>query len=246
MLDAKSKYRLLGAGLFIMSAAILLPLILDGEKPKDLTVVEIMVPEKPDFPNVSINPVLPLAALPDSVDETDVNNIKLQSDENKIIRRSEPALEPEFPDSMANSGFKPLEITPADDFQTKSLAQPSAPVVTEVPAKAAPVPSKPSQAPAPAVTAPVSAPTQAAAPAVTPAGDRWTLQVAAFGSEDNAKRTLKKLQDAGYPAYVMTTNALFKVYVGPELKREASEKAKAKVMQEFKLNGSVIKYVPNP
>ena len=78
-----------------------------------------------------------------------------------------------------------------------------------------------------------------------PIADRWTLQVATFGKQENAARTLKKLQDAGYSAYVITTNSLFKVFVGPELKREESEKMKQKVLKEFKLSGIVVKYAPN-
>ncbi|SBS35288.1 cell division protein DedD [Marinomonas aquimarina] len=195
MLDAKSKYRLIGAGLLIVSSAILLPLLLDGERPEELNV-QISVPERPSFPEVAIAPVQPVAELEQqaALEDLDVNDIEL------------------------------IEIASEDESSRQ------APQVTK-----APEPVKAEPAPKP--VAPKKDP--------VPVGDRWTLQVATFGKQDNATRTLKKLQEAGYPAYVMSTNSLYKVFVGPELKREASERMKDKVLKEFKLSGIVVKYSPN-
>lgn len=192
MLDAKSKYRLIGAGLLMLSAAVLLPLVLDGERPASLDV-QITVPEKPSFPEVVIAPVEPVDELADDTEEfPDPNTIQLISEPEetpKVVQRAEPI-----------------------------------PEVKQV--------------------APVEKPATVRKE-VAPIGERWTLQVATFGKKDNASRTLKRLQDAGYPAYVMTSNSLFKVFVGPELEREASEKMKSKVLKEFKLSGIVVKYSPN-
>lgn len=199
MLDAKSKYRLIGAGLLIVSSAILLPLVLDGERPEELNV-QIAVPERPTFPEVAIAPVQPVAELDEQaapeMEELDVNNIELIN----------------------------VESASSSETQSPSVAK-------------APEPVKAEPAPAPK---PVEVKKD-----VAPVGDRWTLQVATFGKQDNATRTLKKLKDAGYPAYVMSSNSLYKVFVGPELKREASERMKDKVLKEFKLSGIVVKYSPN-
>lgn len=195
MLDAKSKYRLIGAGLLIASSAVLLPLVLDGERPEELNV-QIVVPEKPSFPEVAIAPVQPVAELEEqsAMEDLDVNNIELIN--------VEPEPEP--------------SIQMAAQPQSVEKAKPApAPKAVEVKKDLAPI------------------------------GERWTLQVATFGKQDNATRTLKKLKDAGYPAYVMSSNSLYKVFVGPELKREASERMKNKVLKEFKLSGIVVKYSPN-
>ena len=194
MLDAKSKYRLIGAGLLLGSSAILLPLILDGERPESLDV-QISVPERPEFPEVAIAPVQPVSEMEIPDEPVDVNSIELLP--------SDPETQPDNPVAK-----EPVRVV------SEPVAKPAEPVlkVTKEP---------------------------------VPIGERWTLQVATFGKQDNATRTLKKLKDAGYPAYVMTTNSLFKVFVGPELKREESEKMKQKVQKEFKLSGIVVKYSPN-
>lgn len=194
MLDAKSKYRLIGAGLLLGSSAILLPLILDGERPESLDV-QISVPERPEFPEVAIAPVQPVSEMEIPDEPVDVNSIELLP--------SDPETQPVKPVAK-----EPVRVV------SEPEAKPAEPVlkVTKEP---------------------------------VPIGERWTLQVATFGKQDNATRTLKKLKDAGYPAYVMTTNSLFKVFVGPELKREESEKMKQKVQKEFKLSGIVVKYSPN-
>lgn len=194
MLDAKSKYRLIGAGLLLGSSAILLPLILDGERPESLDV-QISVPERPEFPEVAIAPVQPVSEMEIPDEPVDVNSIELLP--------SDPETQPVKPVAK-----EPVRVV------SELVAKPAEPVlkVTKEP---------------------------------VPIGERWTLQVATFGKQDNATRTLKKLKDAGYPAYVMTTNSLFKVFVGPELKREESEKMKQKVQKEFKLSGIVVKYSPN-
>lgn len=197
MLDTKSKYRLIGAGLLIASSAVLLPLVLDGERPEELDV-QIAVLEKPAFPEVAIAPVQPVAELEEQssleMEDLDVNSIEL------------------------------IDAEPA----SQAASQPT--VTTPKPVKAEPAP----------VPTPVEVKKE-----IAPVGERWTLQVATFGKQDNATRTLKKLQDAGYPAYVMSSNSLYKVFVGPELKREASERMKDKVLKEFKLSGIVVKYSPN-
>lgn len=197
MLDTKSKYRLIGAGLLIASSAVLLPLVLDGERPEELDV-QIAVLEKPAFPEVAIAPVQPVAELEEQssleMEDLDVNSIEL------------------------------IDAEPA----SQAASQPT--VTTPKPVKAEPGP----------VPTPVEVKKE-----IAPVGERWTLQVATFGKQDNATRTLKKLQDAGYPAYVMSSNSLYKVFVGPELKREASERMKDKVLKEFKLSGIVVKYSPN-
>ncbi|RDL46130.1 SPOR domain-containing protein [Marinomonas piezotolerans] len=202
MLDAKSKYRLIGAGLLIASAAVLLPLVLDGERPDTLDV-QIVVPDKPRLPEVVIAPVQPLTE-PDT-----------QKSDNEVV---------DVPEASE------IELIPAPQkaiSTTESLD-------TSVEASSADVKEK--------VSDPVKT---EARQSTAPIAERWTLQVATFGKRDNATRTLKKLQDAGYPAYVVTTNSLYKVFVGPELKRSASDKAKEDIKKEFLLNGIVVKYAPN-
>ncbi|MFD1383712.1 SPOR domain-containing protein [Rhodanobacter aciditrophus] len=201
MLDTKTKYRLIGAGLLVLSAAVLLPLVLDGERPPELDV-QVVVPERPAFPEVAIAPV--------------------KSMDDLVVQQQETASAANSQESSPND----IELIPTP----KAAAPTQEPLDTRT--KTASVAVAPTQEPV-------------KAPAPEPIAERWTLQVATFGKKENATRTLKRLQDAGYPAYIMTTNALYKVFVGPELKRSASDKAKEDVKKEFSLNGIVVKYSPN-
>jgi len=56
MIDRRLTYRLIGAGLMVASAAIVLPLVLDGERPPELDM-QVVVSEPPAFEVVDIAPV---------------------------------------------------------------------------------------------------------------------------------------------------------------------------------------------
>ena len=71
------------------------------------------------------------------------------------------------------------------------------------------------------------------------------LQIATFKSKDNAIRLVDKLKDSDYDAYSLTTNSLYKVYVGPEFKRETSERMREEIKKKFSLTGIVVKYSVN-
>ena len=78
-----------------------------------------------------------------------------------------------------------------------------------------------------------------------PVADRWVLQIATFKSKENSVRLVEKLKGSNYDAYSLTTNSLYKVYVGPEFKRETSEKMREEIKKKFSLNGIVVKYSVN-
>ena len=54
-----------------------------------------------------------------------------------------------------------------------------------------------------------------------------------------------KLKEANSSAYSITTNSLDKVYVGPEFKREVSNKMREEIKTTFNLTGIVVKYSVN-
>ncbi len=76
-------------------------------------------------------------------------------------------------------------------------------------------------------------------------GVRWSVQIATFKSKSNADNLVKKLIKADYAAYSITTNSLYKVYVGPEIDREKAESYKDKIEDEFRLKGFIVKYSEN-
>ncbi|WP_421852728.1 SPOR domain-containing protein [Marinomonas sp.] len=201
MIDRTITYRLIGAGIMVLSAAIILPLILDGERPTELDV-QVQVTTPPAFPAVEIAPVQPVDSLPvtQSIgDDKAVEDIRLIP----------------IPQSAKDvSSISKTESTVSAKPEVKSEVKP---IVKESVEKAASV----------------------------PVADRWVLQIATFKSKENAIRLVERLKKANYDAYSLTTNSLYKVYVGPEFKRETSEKMRDEIKKKFSLNGIVVKYSVN-
>ena len=79
MIDRTITYRLIGAGIMVLSAAVILPLVLDGERPAELDV-QVQVTSPPAFPIIEIAPVKPADSLPiesNSTDNKAVGEIRL-------------------------------------------------------------------------------------------------------------------------------------------------------------------------
>ena len=74
----------------------------------------------------------------------------------------------------------------------------------------------------------------------------WTVQLGSFADDENAKRLIAKLRDAGFPAYlerqVEDAGTAFKVRVGPEIRREDAEKLRANLENKFALKGMLLRY----
>lgn len=81
-----------------------------------------------------------------------------------------------------------------------------------------------------------------------PLADSWVIQVGAFSSEANAKGLQDKLKSAGYPAFVKGSKAasgmLYKVYVGPEIRRTQLEQQKTELERKYNLKALILKYIP--
>ncbi|AEF54647.1 SPOR domain-containing protein [Marinomonas posidonica] len=184
MIDKRLTYRLIGAGLMVLSAAIVLPLVLDGERPPELDM-QVDVSEPPAFEVVKIAPVK----------------------------------------SVQEIASEEAEKAP-QDIQLIPLAKSVSPQTTQ--------PKHDAKAPVKVVKA---EPKKVA--------DRWTVQIATFKSKSNATRLVEKLNKANYDAYSVTTNSLYKVFVGPEFKRDTSKKIRDDIKKEFGLAGLVVKYSVN-
>lgn len=196
MLDKTSTHRLIGAGIMLVAAAALLPVILDGERPPELDV-DIKVSKAPVIPEVVIKSVEPLPIVEKQVE------YKKQNETN---------------------------ITAAQDAKVVA------------PAKTEPKPVVKKVA---VVKDEVKKPVVVKKLEKTSSKTRWTLQIASFKSRENANNLVKKLQAANYPAYTVTTKSLFKVFVGPEIKRARSESLKQEIKKKFSLEGFVVKYSAN-
>jgi len=74
----------------------------------------------------------------------------------------------------------------------------------------------------------------------------WSLQVAAFQSEENAVRLREELRDRGYQSYRVDGDSeegpVSRVLVGPALQRASLERIQHQIEEEFGLKGKIIRY----
>lgn len=74
----------------------------------------------------------------------------------------------------------------------------------------------------------------------------WVVQLGSFTSEENAQVLNQKLRKAGYSAFVeplkQKTNVVYRVRVGPELKRSDAESIRDELKKTMKLDGIVAQY----
>ncbi len=70
----------------------------------------------------------------------------------------------------------------------------------------------------------------------------WSLQLASFKDEDNAKGLRRKLIEAGYKVYTRKNGDLIKVFVGPDMQKGRLSELQASIQQEFGLDGIVVRF----
>ncbi|HSG60092.1 MAG TPA: SPOR domain-containing protein [Pseudomonadales bacterium] len=91
----------------------------------------------------------------------------------------------------------------------------------------------------------------AALPAATPAvvdeqglPEAWSIQVGAFSNQTNALALVKKLQAAGFKAYLRERDGLARVLVGPKLTKQSAAEDLRAIEQAFELQGRLVRYAP--
>ena len=74
----------------------------------------------------------------------------------------------------------------------------------------------------------------------------WVVQLGSFTSEENAQALNQKLRKAGYRAFVeplkQKTSVVYRVRVGPELKREDAESTREQLKKNMSLDGIIAQY----
>lgn len=121
------------------------------------------------------------------------------------------------------------------------------------PAEPEPAVLAPPAVPQPAVAAPVPVTTATqVAPAPVDArlaglAEAWDVQVAAVSTAEAASQLRTRLAAAGYKARVQPAGVLFRILVGPELRKEDAASLRDKLAADGrigKLNGRLVRYVP--
>lgn len=217
MLDKSSMHRLIGAGVMLIAAVCVLPIILDGERPDNLGSSLVIPPPAPDIITVKVKPVQSLPVVKKADTEATTKQ-SIETIENKKVTVVKKLAVPK--------NEQPLEATTNEPTSKKALT-PSSATNKNIPNKKVAKPQKSQVKPA------------TNAPAKT---TRWVVQIASFKNRNNARELVKRLQSANYAAYTVTTKTLYKVFVGPEIKKSRSEAIKQEIKQKFRLEGFVVKY----
>lgn len=70
----------------------------------------------------------------------------------------------------------------------------------------------------------------------------WSLQLASFKDEDNAKGLRRKLIKSGYKVYTRKNGDLIKVFVGPDMQKTKLSSLQSSIKQEFGLDGIIVRF----
>lgn len=141
---------------------------------------------------------------------------------------------------------------PSKPPSTKPL--PEAPLITARPApepRTAPVETPRPAAPlaqqrTPAMTAPAMTDRAPREPLGIPAGTSWVVQLGVFSHRGTAIMIAERLRQRGYPAFVQDMvkggEKLFRVRVGPQVDRQASDALRRRLEQETQIKAIVSHY----
>jgi DedD protein len=218
-LRKRSRRRLVGAAALALLAAIVLPMVMDGEPRQPVQDVQVRIPSQDSGGFAS-------RILPAKPAVTPLPPIEVES---------KPEQKPET---------KPSEATKTDSKpQAKEPVQ--APVVADKPAVAAPAKpdDKPTDKPADKQTVGKAEEARvAAAPNGVVSAEQWIVQLGAYKEAANVKQLTAKLKQMGLPSYAehfdSPQGSRTRVRAGPFKTKEAAEKAQVR-LKKMGVDGQV-------
>ncbi|MDX5298956.1 MAG: SPOR domain-containing protein, partial [Gammaproteobacteria bacterium] len=225
------KQRVLGALVLVSIAVIFLPMMFDEPRDERATQV-IEIPATPQVPVMEISrPEMPVQMPEDEVVVEDAGEGWVDEGAVAPVVDAEPVA-PAAPAQPVNSQA-PVAVTQPAASAPAAKPTPAPVAAAPVrPAAPAPAPAQPAPTPKPAVgAAPPAAPAPTPAPAATPTSGTWMLQVASFGSRENAQRLRDQIAARGYAAstsdFKQGDKTLVRVLCGPFKQRSEAEAAKS-------------------
>lgn len=225
-MDILLKQRIVGAIVLISLAVIFIPMLLSGKTDLLTKQLNSNIPPKPSYeirrPEIAVNekpsekPEQPSFARPES------EKVKQQ-----------PILDAEkvSPKTINPSVSPPVDVSkvPPEPSSSKKPSELTSPK-TETPAPDKLAPAKSTQT------------TKENAQLAT----SWVVQVGSFSKEKNAITLRDKIQKVGISSFISeaqsSTGRVYRVRVGPELKRSLADNLRKKIHKKFKLDGIVIRY----
>jgi DedD protein len=228
-MEHRLKERLIGAAILVMLAVIFIPMILNNAGSNETAITRTNIPEPPagDF-NTRVVP----------------------------LRESDVQQPPEQPretvtEEVAGEQAPPQETEPK--VATPTTREEGKEATTPAPEEAKPAAAPVTKPAAPQAAAKTAAPAPSAGTTSAQSRDArgltaWVVQIGSFSSQANADRLVKKLRDAGYPAFVEPVKQggekVYRVRVGPELQRSDAQALRDKLMKELKMKGLMVYHYP--
>lgn len=232
--------RTLGAVVLIAAAATLVPLVLDGQGLK-AGREQVQIPDEPTFElklDDQQQPQVRMLQAKGAVNRTEqeaVDAVTMDASASSAEPVGEPANPPDI--GVATSveetplGALPSEPTAAGQQNMEDIIQ----KITQTSAETV----KPV-----ANNTPV-APTSQPASLGGDVADAWTIQMGAFKDRGNAQKVISQLMSKGYRAYLGSqTPGVYRVFVGPEIRRDRADQMREKVAADTGTRGVVVRYIP--
>lgn len=250
-MERRLKERLIGAAVLALAAVIFIPMILDNTSRRERAITETNIPGRPDedfssrvVPAQAASPAQPAggaeqpAAVPPQQAADSETAPPRQEEKTAAVP---PPAKPEAPagkEAPVGQGTPARQEAPSTTAQAdRGKAQPAPPAKSETTS-------------APAANGGSAVPVEeksATAPARRDLQE-WVVQIGSFSSKDNADRLIKKLRDGGYHAFVETATqdaqTVYRVRVGPELRRSRAEALKDRLTQDLKMKGMLVMRYP--
>lgn len=224
-LDQSTKQRVVGIAVIVIAAVVLLPVLFDGQGSYELPI-ESRIPEPTPFPTP-----------PRIIPERPV--IVADSDPASVL--TDVAAEP-----VAQDSAEPASVTP-EPVASNQIADPVEPPAAVVDDDA-PVSIDDIIASLGLDSAQSETVSNDSAPRLDADGlpEGWSVRLASFSSESNARNLVERLSDAGHRAYTRVLESsqgpLVAVFVGPGVDRAAVQQLQQQLQEQFQLAGIVVRY----
>jgi len=236
-LQKKAQRRLVGAIVFFVFAALVLPSVMDQAPPPPPQAVEVRIPHLQDEPLQPVSPVQPKVSNPSppSVEPEkpqDTRNIaRIVSSSPATVTAPAgvaPVVEPrsEDPKPEAAQTVKP-ETKPVETKPDKKQQEAEAKRIADI--LAGKVPNPPAAQAANVSNAPVANASE---------GLSHVILIGAFSNASNVANLKTKLSELGIPVYTETLGEKTRVRAGPFSNRTAAERALEK-MQRIGVSGDI-------
>lgn len=233
--------RLLGAGVMVALAVIVLPFVLQGEGYKAALRTDIPARPQPPQP-LDTDRIEPPA---------EVRELMVPPPALPVAQAPVPRSEPNKEATEAGASKPAAKPAPAPAPEVKPAPKPAQPPAPAAPPSAAasnavPEASKPE--PAPKAVAKPAAPTAQPAPSATASkpqtGGVWMIQLGSFTAEANAQQLRSQVQRAGLPCLIepldIEGRKVWRVRAGPFATQSEADAALKRLQGGLKLGGMVM------